>query len=228
MIADAILAHHLLDRQQIAARVAQDLEDDWVVNIGIGMPTLVPAHIAAQRDVILHSENGIVGMGPPPKNPKDVDPDLLNAGKEPVTLVTGGAYVHHADSFAIVRGGRLDAAILGAFQVAANGDLANWKLCGRPGGNVGGAMDIAVGAKRVFVMMTHTTREGEPKVVEELTYPLTVKGVVSTIFTDMAVITVTPEGFTLQETAPELTAADVQDATGAPLIVADDLKSISV
>jgi 3-oxoadipate CoA-transferase beta subunit len=228
MIADAILAQHLLDRQQIAARVAQDLDDDWVVNVGIGMPTLVPAYVAAQRDVILHSENGIVGMGPPPKNPQDVDSDLINAGKEPVTLVTGGAYVHHADSFAIVRGGRLDAAILGAFQVAANGDLANWKLSGRPGGNVGGAMDIAVGAKRVFVMMTHTTREGEPKVVEELTYPLTAKGVVSTIFTDMAVIAVTPEGFTLKETAPGLTAGDVQDATGAPLIVADDLKSISV
>ena len=167
-------------------------------------------------------------MGPPPENPQDVDPDLLNAGKEPVTLVTGGAYVHHADSFAIVRGGRLDAAILGAFQVAANGDLANWKLRGRPGGNVGGAMDIAVGAKRVLVMMTHITREGEPKVVEELTYPLTAKGVVSTIFTDMAVIAVTPEGFTLKETAPGLTAGDVQDATGAQLIVADDLNSISV
>ncbi len=157
-----------------------------------------------------------------------MDPDLINAGKEPVTLITGGAYVHHADSFAIVRGGRLDAAILGAFQVAANGDLANWKLRGRPGGNVGGAMDIAVGARHVFIMMTHTTREGEPKVVEALTYPLTANGVVSTIFTDMAVIAVTPDGLLLKETAPGLTANEVQEATATALGIADDLKPISV
>ena len=228
MVADAVLEHSRLNREQIAARVAQDLDDDWLVNIGIGMPTLVPTFVPPRRDVMFHSENGIVGMGPPPSKPEDEDPDMISAGKEPVTLVTGGAYVHHADSFAIVRGGRLDAAILGAFQVAANGDLANWKLRGRPGGNVGGAMDIAVGAKYVFVMMTHVTRDGEPKVVAELDYPLTAKGVVSKIFTDMAVIAVTPEGFVLKETAPGLTAQDVQDATGAPLIIAKDLGSIAI
>ena len=226
MVANAIFENCRLNREQIAARVAEDLGADWLVNIGIGMPTLVPTFVAPQRDVIFHSENGIVGMGPPP-DPGDEDPDLQSAGKEPVTLVTGGAYVHHADSFAIVRGGRLDAAILGAFQVAANGDLANWKLRGRPGGNVGGAMDIAVGAKRVFVMMTHLTRDGEPKIVPELDYPLTARGVVSTIFTDMAVIAVTPDGLLLKETAPGLTAADVQDATGTRLIVAQDLKPIA-
>ncbi len=228
MVAEAVLEHRLLNRNQIAARLAQELEPDWVVNIGIGMPTLVPTHLPPGRDVIFHSENGIVGMGPPPQRPEDIDPDLLGAGKQPMTLIAGGAYVHHADSFAIVRGGRLDAAILGAFQVAANGDLANWRLPGKPGGNVGGAMDIAAGAKHVLAMMTHVTRDGEPKIVEQLTYPLTAQRAVTKIFTDMAVITVTKEGLVLEEKAPGLTATDVQEATAAPLIVADTLATIAV
>lgn len=205
-----------LSREQIGKRLAQDLEEGWLVNVGIGMPTLAVPHVPEDRHVIFHSENGIVGMGPPPAE-EDADPDLLSAGKGPVTLVTGGSYVHHADSFSIVRGGRLNAAILGAFQVAANGDLANWKLPGQKGGNVGGAMDIAVGANEVFAMMTHTTREGEPKIVETLTYPVTAKGSVTKIFTDMAVIAVTPDGLVLEEIAPGLTVEDVQAATGPTL-----------
>ena len=226
MVDEVVLQRGLLSRDRIAARLARELEADWVVNIGIGMPTLVPTHVPSDRNVIFHSENGIVGMGPPPHRQRDVDPDLLSAGKRPATLIAGGAYVHHADSFAIVRGGRLDAAILGAFQVAANGDLANWKLPGRPGGNVGGAMDIAVGAKRVLAMMTHVTRAGEPKIVERLTYPLTARHAVTRIFTDMAVMAVTPEGVLLEEVAPGLTARDVQECTAAPLVVAADLKTI--
>ena len=227
MVGEVVLESGLLSRDRIAARLARELESDWVVNIGIGMPTSVPAHVPLDANVIFHSENGIVGMGPPPQRPEDVDPDLLSAGKQPATLIAGGAYVHHADSFAIVRGGRLDAAILGAFQVAANGDLANWKLPGTPGGNVGGAMDIAVGAKRVLVMMTHVTRTGKPKIVERLTYPLTAPQAVTRIFTDMAVIVITADGLLLEEVAPGLTAAEVQDCTAAPLVVTDDLKTIS-
>ena len=227
MVDEVVLQRGLLSRDRIAARLARELEPDWVVNIGIGMPTLVPTHVPSDRDVIFHSENGIVGMGPPPQRQRDVDPDLLSAGKRPATLIAGGAYVHHADSFAIVRGGRLDAAILGAFQVAANGDLANWKLPGRTGGNVGGAMDIAVGAKRVLAMMTHVTRAGEPKIVERLTHPLTARHAVTRIFTDMAVMAVTPEGVLLEEVAPGLTARDVRECTAAPLVVAAELKTIS-
>jgi 3-oxoacid CoA-transferase B subunit len=178
--------------------------------------------------VIFHSENGLVGMGPPPEVPEDEDPDLLSAGKMPVTLVTGGSYVHHADSFAIVRGGRLDTAILGAFQVAENGDLANWKLPGMRGGNVGGAMDIAVGAREVFAMMTHVARDGALKIVKSLNYPVTAKGVVTKIFTDMAVIAVTSEGLMLEEIAPGLTIENVQAATGSKLIIREPLRTIVV
>jgi 3-oxoadipate CoA-transferase, beta subunit len=216
-----------LTREQIAKRVARELADGWVVNIGIGMPTLVVPHVPADREVIFHTENGIIGMGPRPATPEEEDPDLLDAGKRPVTLVVGGAYVHHADSFAVARGGRLDAAVLGAFQVAANGDLANWKLLGAKGGNVGGAMDIAVGARRVYVMMSHVTKDGEPKVVNALTYPLTAMGAVTKVFTDMAVISRTVEGLVLEETAPGLTAADVQAVTEPRLIVPDRVETIA-
>ena len=222
----AVSDKRLLTREQIARRVAAELEDGWVVNIGIGMPTMVLACVPADRDVMFHSENGIVGMGPGPEDPADVDPDILTAGKNPASLIAGGAYVHHADSFAIVRGGRLDAAILGAFQVAENGDLANWRLPDARGGSVGGAMDIAVGARRILAMMTHTTRDGEPKVVGALSYPLTALGVVTKVFTDMAVIAVTSAGLVLEEVAPDLTADEVQSATGPALIVSEGLKTI--
>jgi len=215
-----LLTPHLLNRRQIAACVAANLEDGWLVNLGIGMPILVPEYIPAGRDVMFHSENGIIGMGPPPA-PGEEEQDLISAGKSLVTLIPGGAYVHHADSFAIARGGRLDCAVLGAFQVAVNGDLCNWRLPDQLSGSVGGAMDIAVGAKRVFVTMTHTTREGEPKIVAERTYPLTAGRVVTKIFTDMAVVAVTPKGLVLEAVAPGLSAADVQAATGAPLDVSN-------
>ena len=207
---------NLLTREQIAACVAADLEDNWLVNLGIGMPTLIPEFIPEDRDVMFHSENGVVGMGPPPASGEE-DQDLISAGKGLVTLIPGGAFVHHTDSFAIARGGRLDCAVLGAFQVAANGDLCNWRLPHQASGSVGGAMDIAAGAKRVFVMMTHTTRDGDAKIVAERTYPLTAGGVVSKIYTDMAVIAVTPDRLTLEAVAPGLTADEVQAVTGAPL-----------
>jgi 3-oxoadipate CoA-transferase beta subunit len=209
-------ATNLLTREQIAACAAGDMEDGWLVNLGIGIPTLIPRFIPAGRDVMFHSENGLIGMGPPP-TPEEFDQDLISAGKEPVTIVVGGAYVHHADSFAIARGGRLDCACLGAFQVAENGDLCNWRLPTQKSGSVGGAMDIAVGSKRVFAMMTHTTREGDPKIVRERTYPVTALGVVKRIYTDMAVIDVTPDGLVLDRVAPGLTPDEVQAATGAPL-----------
>ena len=217
----------LLTREQVAKRLAADLEADWVVNIGIGMPTMTLPYVDPAKDVILHSENGIIGMGPPPEREEDIDGDLMSAGKGPVTLISGGVFVHHADSFSLARGGRLDCAVLGAYQVAANGDLANWKIKGASAGNIGGAMDIAVGAKQVFAMMTHVSKNGEPKIVESLTYPPTALGVVTRVYTDMAVLSVTPDGFVLEEVAPGLTAEDVQAACAAELILPDALRTIA-
>ena len=201
----------------IARRVAAELQEDWVVNVGIGMPLTVMPFVPVERDVIFHSENGIIGMGPELADPAQGDQDLLSAGKRPVTLIPGGSFVHHADSFALARGGRLDAALLGAYQVAENGDLANWKLPGAKLGSIGGAMDIAAGAKRVFAMMTHVTTKGQPKIVRKITYPLTARRCVTRIFTDLAVISVTPDGLLLEEVAPGLTPADVQNVTEAEL-----------
>ncbi len=216
-----------LSRDQIANRVAQELEDGWLVNLGIGMPTLTVNYIPEGRDILFHSENGIIGMGPKPAREEDIDPDLMSAGKGPVTLIPGGAFIHHADSFAVARGGRLDAAVLGAFQVAVNGDLANWRLPSAKSGSVGGAMDIAAGAKRVFAMMTHTAKDGEPKIVETLTYPLTAKTCVSKIFTDMAVVAVTPDGYVLEEVAPGVSVEEVVSATGATLAIPASVPTIS-
>jgi len=220
-------ANNRLGREQIARRVAAELQEGWLVNLGIGMPTLTANFVPGDREVIFHSENGIIGMGPIPAREEDYDPDLMSAGKGPVTLIAGGAFVHHADSFAVARGGRLDAAVLGAFQVAANGDLANWRLPGARSGSVGGAMDIAVGAKRVFAMMTHTTRDGESKIVDTLSYPLTAQRCVTKIFTDMAVVAVTPDGFVLEEVAPGLTVDAVAATTAARLTVADAVATIA-
>lgn len=208
-----------LSNEELAWRVAQELEDNWVVNVGIGMPLTVLPYLAPGKDVIFHSENGIIGMGPEIEGATDVDNDLLSAGKRPVSLMPWGSFVHHADSFALARGGRLDATILGAYQVARNGDLANWKLPGARTGSIGGAMDIAVGARRVLVMMSHQTRDGEPKLLDALTYPPTALGVATKVFTNLGVFAITDEGFVLEEIAPQVGVDEVRAATGAFLNV---------
>jgi 3-oxoadipate CoA-transferase beta subunit len=207
-------------REQMAERVAADIPEGAYVNLGIGLPTKVANYLPPEREVFLHSENGLLGMGPAPA-PGDEDEDLINAGKQPVTLLSGGAYFHHADSFAMMRGGHLDICVLGAFQVAGNGDLANWHT-GAPDAipAVGGAMDLAIGAKQVFVMMEHQTKTGESKIVERCTYPLTGIGCVSRIYTDLAVLDVTAEGLRVRELAPGWTLAQVQEVTAAPLLPA--------
>lgn len=215
-----------LTRQQLAWRVAQALEDGWVVNLGIGMPTLVSNYIDPAKEVLIHSENGLLGIGPIVDDPAARDPDLINAGKEPVRLLPGAAIVHQADSFALVRGGHIHAAVLGGLQVAENGDLANWRIPTEPMGSIGGAMDIAVGAARLFVMMTHTTASGEPKLVRACSYPLTAERVVTTVFTDLAVVDVTPEGFVLREVAPGWTPEAVQALTGARLRWTDPVRTV--
>jgi len=205
-------------KTQMAARVARDIEDGMVVNLGIGMPTLVANHIDVTREVMMHSENGVIGFGPAPA-PGEEDYDLINAGKEPVTLLPGGCFFHHADSFAMMRGGHIDVCVLGAFQVAANGDLANWHT-GSPDAipAVGGAMDLAIGARRTWVMMEHTTKSGEPKIVDRCSYPLTGLGCVSRIFTDLAVIDVTPGGLRVVDVVPGLDFDALQRRTGVAIV----------
>ncbi len=205
-------------REQIAARVAQDIPEGAYVNLGIGLPTKVANYLPTEREVFLHSENGLLGMGPAPA-PGEEDEDLINAGKQPVTLLVGGAYFHHSDSFAMMRGGHLDICVLGAFQVAANGDLANWHT-GAPDAipAVGGAMDLAIGAKQVFVMMDHQTKTGESKIVETCSYPLTGVACVNRIYTDMAVLEVTPAGLAVLEMAPGLSFEELQAATAVVLL----------
>jgi 3-oxoadipate CoA-transferase beta subunit len=206
-----------MTRNEMAARVARDIPEGTYVNLGIGLPTLVGNYLPQEREIFLHSENGLLGMGPAPA-PGEEDEDLINAGKQPVTLLTGGAYFHHADSFAMMRGGHLDICVLGAFQVSATGDLANWHT-GAPDAipAVGGAMDLAVGAKQVFVMMEHQTKSGESKVVAQCSYPLTGVGCVSRIYTDLAVIDVTPEGLVVREIVSELSFEELQRITGVPM-----------
>ena len=206
-----------LTRDQMAARVARDIPEGAYVNLGIGLPTQVANHLPADREIFLHSENGILGMGPAPA-PGREDWDLVNAGKQPVTLLTGGAFFHHADSFAMMRGGHLDICVLGAFQVSAAGDLANWHT-GAPDAipAVGGAMDLAIGAKATFVMMEHTTKTGEPKIVERCSYPLTGIGCVKRIYTDLAVIEVTAQGLRALEWVDGLSFDALQALTAAPL-----------
>jgi 3-oxoadipate CoA-transferase beta subunit len=206
-----------LSRDQIAARVARDIPEGAYVNLGIGLPTLVGAHLPPGREIFLHSENGLLGMGPPPAAGAE-DEDLINAGKQPVTLLAGGSYFHHADSFAMMRGGHLDICVLGAFQVSRQGDLANWHT-GAPDAipAVGGAMDLALGAKRVFVMMEHQTRDGASKIVDQCSYPLTGVACVSRIYTDLAVIDVTPQGLIVRDVVDGLPFEELERITGVPL-----------
>jgi 3-oxoadipate CoA-transferase beta subunit len=204
-------------RDQMAARVARDIPEGAYVNLGIGLPTMVANHLPKEREIILHSENGLLAMGPAPA-PGFEDPDLINAGKQPVTLLTGGAYFHHADSFAMMRGGHLDFCVLGAFQVSASGDLANWHTGAEDAiPAVGGAMDLAIGAKRVFVMMEHQTKSGESKIVAKCSYPLTGTACVNRIYTDLAVIDVTPEGLVVVETVEDIAFDELARITGVPL-----------
>jgi 3-oxoadipate CoA-transferase beta subunit len=204
-------------RDQMAARVGRDIQDGDVVNLGIGLPTLIANHLPAGREVILQSENGILGMGPAPA-PGAEDFDLTNAGKQPVTLLTGGSFFHSAESFAMMRGGHLDICVLGAFQVSARGDLANWHT-GAEGAipAVGGAMDLAIGARRTFVMMEHLTKSGESKLVESCTYPLTGLACVSRVYTDLAVIDVGPDGARLVDMVDGLAFDQLQAVTAIPL-----------
>jgi len=206
-----------IDLDAIARRIAQDIPDGAYVNLGIGMPTRVGNFLPADREIVLHSENGLLGMGPAPDD-NEIDPDLTNAGKQPVTALTGASFFHHADSFAMMRGGHLDICVLGAFQVSATGDLANWHT-GAPDAipAVGGAMDLAVGAKRVFVMMEHVTKSGESKLVERCAYPLTGIGCVSRVYTDLATIDVTRDGFAVAWIAEGLSIDELQRVSGAPL-----------
>jgi 3-oxoadipate CoA-transferase, beta subunit len=206
-----------LTRNAMAARLARDIPEGWFVNLGIGAPLQVADHVPAEREVIFHSENGVLGMGPVPA-PDRIDRWLINAGKQYVTLRTGGSYMHHADSFALIRGGHLDLCVLGAFQVAENGDIANWSTSDNDSAPaVGGAMDLAAGARRVWVLMEHQTKSGESRLVRRCTYPLTALGVVKRIYTNLAVLDVAEQGFAVREMAPGLNFEALQKVTDAPL-----------
>ena len=209
-----------LSRPQMAARVARDIPEGWYVNLGIGVPTLVADAVPEEREVVFHSENGLLGMGPAP-TPEHANPWLINAGKQQVTLRPGGSFFHHADSFAMIRGGHIDLCVLGAFEVAENGDIANWATSENDSAPaVGGAMDLAAGAKRLWVVMEHTTKDGRPRLVKRCSYPLTAPGAVTRVYTNLAVLDVTPRGFAVVEMVPGLTLEALQAQTGAELHLA--------
>jgi 3-oxoadipate CoA-transferase, beta subunit len=217
-----------LSRRQIAWRAAQDVADGAYVNLGIGLPTIVADFIPPDREIVFHSENGILGMGPAPQ-PGEADPDLINAGKQLTTLLPGGAYFHHNDAFLMIRGGHLDLALLGGFEVSAEGDLANWTTDNPdfpPG--VGGAMDLAVGAREVRALMEHTTKDGKPRLRTACTYPLTASRIVRRIYTNLAVIDVTPDGLVVREMVEGLDRARLQEVTEPPIRLANDWCPLAV
>jgi len=207
-------------RRDMAKRLADDIPEGWYVNLGIGAPLQVADYVPQEREVVFQSENGILGMGPAPA-PDKINRWLINAGKQYITLRTGASYMHHADSFALIRGGHLDLCVLGAFQVAENGDIANWSTSDNESAPaVGGAMDLAAGARRIWVMMDHVTKSGESRLVRRCTYPLTAVGVVKRVYTNLAVLDVTDDGFAVREMVPGMTLEDLQRVTDAPLKMA--------
>jgi 3-oxoacid CoA-transferase B subunit len=216
-----------LERQIMCNRLAMEFEDGWIVNLGVGMPTLCSNFDFKDRDIIFQSENGLIGYGRLAKAGEE-DANLVNAGGQYVVLRPGAAILHHADSFSLIRAGHVDVTVLGAYEVAENGDFANWKTAGRQGGGIGGAMDLAVSAKRVWIALEHTTREGKPRLLKECALPVTARGVVSLVVTDLGLFEVTPQGFVLKEIAPGYTPEEVQAVTEARLIIAKDLTEFRV
>jgi 3-oxoacid CoA-transferase B subunit len=215
-----------LSRDIIAARIAHEFQDGWIVNLGVGMPTMCSDFLPAERFIVLHSENGVIGYG---RNAtvEEATPYVVNAGVFPVLLQPFASIVHHADAFAVIRRGLLDVGVLGAYEVAANGDFANWKTAGRKGGGIGGAMDIAVSAQRIFIMMEHTTREGAPRLLPACTLPITAAGVVKLVMTDLGLFEPKGDHFVLHEIAHGFTLDEVQALSGAPIVAADDLKEVT-
>ena len=203
-------------RQQMAERLAREFQDGWIVNLGVGMPTLIADVPFGDRDITFHSENGVIGYGPVAP-PGEEDLHLVNAGGQNVTLLPGAAIVHHADSFALIRGGRMDVTVMGAYEAAANGDFANWKVKGAKGGGIGGAMDLAASAKRVFLMLEHRMRDGSPRLLPRCTLPITARGVVTLVATDLGLFAPMGEGFVLRDLAPGVTLDEVRAATACPV-----------